>query len=368
MTPGRSHRPLNQEGGASGKGGTRTLDPSGRLTRNSHGRGKTGSARWTRVLGPGCDHQGRPALPLCAQTGTVAPVATLPSLSSVNAFIPVALFSVFTGVAEAGDPARYSTRVEEWVAVPVPSRADLADYAVWSYASNYSGYEWRVTVREGVTAQLTHRERDDGSLGLPFTPRAENFAGASSAIHVPDGWLVAFNHGEFGAALYWFDETGEHNYKVSDNQVVAFVQLPDRLVAVDGIDHMTMSRGSIIRLERSKNQGRWTVYTVAPLPFAPYAAVAQRDGRIVIVLSDALVRATANGELQTLLSDVPWSQLFPNSAVMNPDETRVYIGMRQYVAEVDLTTRKLRMLVPSAAFLNKLPRDQEQRIRKQSGG
>lgn len=287
----------------------------------------------------------------------------------MKALIPFALISLFASVAEAGGPAPYPARVEYWVTASMPARADRAEYAVWSYASNYSEYEWRVSARAGVvTAQLAPRARDESSLGLPFTPKTEKFAGASSAIHVPDGWLVAFNHGEFGAALYWFNEKGEQNYKVSDNQVVAFAQLPDRLLAVEGLAHMTMSRGSIIRIERSKDQNRWTARTVGQLPFAPYAAVVQHDGRIVIVLSDALVQATANGELQTLLSDVPWTQLYPNSAAMGEDETRVYVGMRQYVAEVDLTTRKLRMLVPNAAFLNKLPKDQEQRIRKESGG
>jgi hypothetical protein len=80
------------------------------------------------------------------------------------------------------------------------------------------------------------------------------------------------------------------------------------------------------------------------------------------------VQSTANGEVQMLLSDVPWTQLYPNSAAVGEDGTRVYVGMRQYVAEVNLTTRKVQLLVPSTAFLNKLPKDQEQRIRKQAGG
>jgi hypothetical protein len=35
------------------------------------------------------------------------------------------------------------------------------------------------------------------------------------------------------------------------------------------------------------------------------------------------------------------------------------------VGEVDLATNKLRLLIPSKEFLNKLPDDQEERIRKQ---
>jgi hypothetical protein len=288
----------------------------------------------------------------------------------MRAFISVALISLLPCAVEAGCPATpYPSRVEEWVAPPVPSRADRGAYAVWSFASNYSECQWRVSAREGVvTAQLAPKTRDESSLGLPFTPRTEKWASATSAIRVPDGWLVAFNHGEFGAALYWFNEDGSQNYMVSGDQVVAFALLPDRLLAVEGLAHMITSRGSIVRLEPPKDQGRWTVHGVAQLPFAPYAAVVQNNGHIVIVLSDSLVRATANGDLQTLLSDVPWTQLYPNSAAMSQDDMHVYVGMRQYVAEINLATRKVSLLVPSTVFLNKLPKDQEQRIRKQAGG
>jgi hypothetical protein len=45
--------------------------------------------------------------------------------------------------------------------------------------------------------------------------------------------------------------------------------------------------------------------------------------------------------------------------------SKLYLGMRQYVGEVDLMTNKLRMLVPSKEFLNKLPADDEKRLRAQ---
>ena len=39
--------------------------------------------------------------------------------------------------------------------------------------------------------------------------------------------------------------------------------------------------------------------------------------------------------------------------------------MRQFVAEVNLKTDQMRLLIPSEGFLSKLPDDQEARIRKQ---
>ena len=54
--------------------------------------------------------------------------------------------------------------------------------------------------------------------------------------------------------------------------------------------------------------------------------------------------------------------------MLSSDEQKLYIGMRQFVGEFDLSTKKLRLLIPSDAFLNKLPKEDEQRIRKQYGG
>src|SRR5258705_13536778 len=42
--------------------------------------------------------------------------------------------------------------------------------------------------------------------------------------------------------------------------------------------------------------------------------------------------------------------------------------MRQFVGEFSVTTKKLRLLIPSNQFLNKLPKEDEERIRKQYGG
>jgi hypothetical protein len=52
--------------------------------------------------------------------------------------------------------------------------------------------------------------------------------------------------------------------------------------------------------------------------------------------------------------------------MLQPDERRLYLGMRQFVGEVDLTTDQLCLLVPNKDFLNKLPADQEKTIREQT--
>jgi hypothetical protein len=92
--------------------------------------------------------------------------------------------------------------------------------------------------------------------------------------------------------------------------------------------------------------------------------VARHDGSMLIALSDSLVSVGPDHRV-TKISDVPWGGLYPSSSILLPDESRLYVGMRQFVGEVDLATNRLRLLVPSVSFLNKLPEDDERRIRAQ---
>jgi len=241
---------------------------------------------------------------------------------------------------------------------------------IWFYAANYSHHEWRVFAERGqICAQLTTAKRPEQRERPKFTPKAGQFRGASSFARVDDGWLVGFNQGEFGAALYWFSPDGKRKYKVSDHQVVDFFSLADGLHAIEGLAHLSMSEGSIIRITRSQSKARWQASTVTKLPFAPYAVSVRRDGTMMITLSDSLVSVRDDRKnTTTLLPDAPWGGLYPSSSVLSPDQQKLYIGMRQFVAEFDIPTKKLRLLIPSPAFLNKLPKEDEQRIRKQYGG
>ena len=89
---------------------------------------------------------------------------------------------------------------------------------------------------------------------------------------------------------------------------------------------------------------------------------------MLITLSDSLVSVSKDHKIHTILPDVLWGGLYPNSSVLSQDEQKLYIGMRQFVGEFDLLTQKLRLLIPSNRFLNQLPKDVEQRIRKQHDG
>lgn len=253
--------------------------------------------------------------------------------------------------------------------VSAPPSSDKVSHALWSYAANYSQLEWRVSVVDGRICADPHKE---GTLVGPrpaFRPQADGFRGASRFARVDDGWLVGFNHGEFGAALYWFSADGKRHYRMSENQVdpqvVDFFPLGNGLGAIEGLAHMSMSRGSIIRIIRDTGQGRWRVETATRLRTAPYAIAVTKQGASLVVLSDSLVAFDGLQRTDVLAADVSWDGLYPNSAALSPDGKKLYIGMRQYVGEFDLPSRKLRFLLPAGAKLNRLSKEVERGIRAQ---
>ena len=276
--------------------------------------------------------------------------------------------SLFFAFAAQGADLKFPTDVKEWQAIAIPSEDDRSARMAWFYAANYSTYEWNVFAdRDRVQVKLDSTRHQSTEQRPAFDPHVGTLHGASSFSRVGDGWLVGFNHGEWGGALYWFSSDGKQNYKVSDHQIVRFFGLADGLYAIEGLAHMTMSEGSIIRISRGSERLRWRADTFTKLPFAPYAVSVRQDNTMLVTLSDALVSIDSRGKLKTLLTNPPWIGLYPNSSVVSADGQKLYIGMRQFVEEIDLQTTKSRLLIPSVDFLNKLPAEDEQRIRSQYG-
>lgn len=271
------------------------------------------------------------------------------------------------GASEAGDPG-YNPDPSTWQEKARPPRNNRVERSLWRYAANYSSINWRVFVAEEKVQARRRSKEDQPSAPRPdFAPNVGRLRKASAFLRVDDGWLVGFNQGEFGAALYWFSQDGRRNYKVSDHQVVDFVSTTDRVLAIEGLAHLGISRGSLIRIARANGAGPWMADSLTRLPFAPYAVSRRRGGELLITLSDSMVSVVPNDKpmVRTLLADADWGMLYPNSSALTPDERKLYIGMRQFVVEFDLQARHLRFLLPGQEFLNRLSRDDEDWIRAQ---
>lgn len=278
-----------------------------------------------------------------------------------------AIFAALLGIAGASHASElaYSPDITGWQEIPVPPK-ESPDRLAWIHKANNNVWvSWKVyldmAVPEAKLTDPTGRAHDPE----PFVAKADGFEEANRFKQVDDGWLIGFDHGEFGAALYWFSRDGKSHYLLSNDHVVAFFSLPDGIYAIQGLAHMAVSSGSIIRIARQTATARWRTSTVVPLQQAPYAVAVRRDGSLLVVLSDSLVSVGADHKINTLIANAPWDSLYPTSSALLPDESRLYIGMRQFVGEVNLATNQLRMLIPDRSFLYKLPKAEGKHLRAQ---
>jgi hypothetical protein len=255
----------------------------------------------------------------------------------------VAIVSVACAAAGADS---YSEDLSKWRGISISQRD-----AERGHQANWSSKEWVVFLRDGhpaVRARVGDRERDavvwdaDDRANLPFTIEQGNaFEGLAGHVHatkVADGWIVGFNAGEFGAGLWWFAPDGNRRYLISMDHVSGFLQTDQDLLGFAGLAHLGSDHGGIIRITRGAN-GKWEPVRVAILGSVPRAATRDKDGAVIVVTNKRLVRWRAGKPLETLLDDVSWGYLYPNSVISDGSGT-LYVGMRNCVAKIPLTKGK----------------------------
>jgi hypothetical protein len=262
---------------------------------------------------------------------------------------------VFIALFTAKSPD-YDPDVTKWVEIKRPKDphyADVADAFDWQWIVARRGnkvYAHVVGWRE-VLKWLIAR--------APFVPRVNNPEFVDyKAFHVRDGWLIGFNEGEFGAALYWFSNDGLRNYKISDDQVVDFMNTPHGILAIQGLAHMGFNFGSVIQIAEESKTGRWTSIELKSLPEEPQSFLRLNDGRMFIVLYSSLVLLNPDNHLETLTESALWTR--PDTIVASPDARRVYVGTSPYVCEYDMQTKQLRYLVPDQRLAERLSKNRDE--------
>jgi hypothetical protein len=171
--------------------------------------------------------------------------------------------------------------------------------------------------------------------------------GDMSIAEVPDGWIIAFDAGEWGGALWWFSPDGTTRRRISDDQVLGFARTEPGLIALEGIAHGVSSKGKVIKLVRSKT-GAWVAHPLVDLGFAPMAYYKDSPKSVVVATTDQLVRVHVDrAKLEVLVPNAFWTDLYPTS-VIGVKSQMFYIGMRHGVARVERkgSSYEVRWLTP----------------------
>ncbi len=237
---------------------------------------------------------------------------------------------ILAAVTRAG-PDDFPEDLGKWIAVEPPEK-NSDDWL----AANHSSHEWTVILRDGRPRVL----RRDPSLqrpgALPFEIAPgmadEGLAGRRYTSRVNDGWIVAFNAGEFGAGLWWFSPDGKTRRKIAEAWIGGFVRTDSGLLAIEGLAHKGESRGRILRLVRDP-QGRWNAEDIVEPEECAQVAVKAADGSLLVATTAELLRVDpSTKKAKVLVQDAFWGGLYPSSMVVGQDGT-IYLGMRQGVAQ-----------------------------------
>ena len=234
----------------------------------------------------------------------------------------------------------------------------------WWAAEDDFHTNWIVSTQGGRARVRLERRHAAAPAPLPFEiKRGEgddrNFYGYRQAIQVEDGWIVSFNDGHWGGAIWWFAPDGKQRYRFSEANLIDLLPTSTGLFFIAGVVHGFDDGGVIERLERGPD-GRWSSRVVVHLTSSPGAALDEERGTLLVATSEQVVRFDpATRKLAVVVDHLPWHMLYPTSIAVEASG-RIFVGMRHGVARIDPKPDgvgySVNWLIPCATFdTNKRP-------------
>jgi len=225
--------------------------------------------------------------------------------------------------------------IDNWKSYAIPTNQDtLRKY-------NYSQNEWSVFIKDNKVHVTKNRLYHDPSI-VPFKINSDE-KDRLSILKVEDGYLIGFYRGEWGGHLDYFSKNGKDHYLISGDEIVQFIKKDSKIFAIQGLAHMGMSEGSIIKI--TKENGKWTSKEYLKLPTAPDAIGLDRNKNFIVITSKSLLKVDSNAKINVLIEQGIWyARLYTNSIVIKDDI--VYAGMRAGVYKYNLQTGRQEWLLP----------------------
>jgi hypothetical protein len=209
--------------------------------------------------------------------------------------------------------------------------------------------EWRVAL-EGDRVTVRGRTWDEKDP-LPFEPKdgEGEIAGRRHVLPVEGGYLVGFDHGEFGGGVWWFSADGsrsrELTLRASDSladwipeNVHAFGRLGPDVMAFEGLTHLFGNLGRVVRLRRDVN-GEWRPSLFTKLAACPHAALEESSGTWLLATTTGVWRLDARAR-QHRVWRPPGGHLYYPSSIVRDHAGIVYMGLRNVVVRLTPDNRR----------------------------
>jgi hypothetical protein len=223
---------------------------------------------------------------------------------------------------------------------PASEARECANWTGWNVgvAADDAGRLITAIETVGQSARL-------GAQGPPPFPLVSDIRGPGRTLwrRAADGYVVAFNHGEFGGSLWWYSLSGSSRTRIGDAAVIGFadIQLPSRdvvIATIEGLAHLTAESGELRVVER-RSPGAFTLSSVARIGGAPQA-VGHGKGGSLVVTNSGILQVGSDGGLDTIAA-VDFSDLYPDS-IVETAEGLIYVGARRYLVQIDPHARTTR--------------------------
>lgn len=199
----------------------------------------------------------------------------------------------------------------------------------------YADCSWRVE-KDGAAVRIEIEAEREAEPPLPFEiSREEAHAlamyGRFTKQRVVDGWIAAFDAGEFGSGIWWFSPDWKRREKLIEEHVVGFFMRGDEVWAPGGLNHLGYTPGPVLRFARDAG-GKWTATpTVEQLRAG--AEVAMLEGDTILVATPLSVEAVDPKGGLRVLATVGWQAQYPNSMARGA-KGELYVGMRFLVSRL----------------------------------
>ena len=259
-------------------------------------------------------------------------------------FVPILLF-LNLGGSPVHATKCFNPIIDTWKVFEFPDSKDQAMERNLRIKANYPPLDWEVYKEDGkIKAGL--KSIDFGPQGEkpPFLKKLQQ-KGDTLYHKASPGWIVSFNRGEFGADFDWYSVDGGAKLPLFSHNVNEIQEYDGEIYAVSGLDHLLNGAGSLIALEKDPKVG-YVAKIIAQIPSAAMAMRRLSNGTFILLSGDGLFTVDRLNNTQQIMAQEDWSFLYPNSIEISGDESKVYIGMRQYVVEYDLKERNARYLAP----------------------
>jgi hypothetical protein len=216
-----------------------------------------------------------------------------------------------------------------WIVVAAPAQGSET-----LSCANLARREWMVAIGSGggvEVAERTSAVREDSPLPFTIAPSRQNvrehLAGRRHSLKVDDGYIVGFDAGEHGGALWWFTPSGDKRVQLAEVNIVGLTELRIGVVALSGLAHLGTSEGKVFRLTRERDT--WSAAAWIDMHGAVEAFVRESPESMLVLSTTGLDRVTVCGDVLRIAT-TNYDVLYPTSIAIEPNGV-VYIGMRQFI-------------------------------------